>query len=379
MQLRNTDYTSLVKKVKENNSRIIVYGAGMIGQIIVPYLVRKYNLYSHIDCFIDTDKRKKGQKIYIDNYIYEIKNTDYLEENKDNQIILITNSKYSKVLEFLDNIQTLESTDGYIVPIMQLHEIEENNNCIIIEKKYKTQLIPKKIHYCWFGKKEMPQFLCSCINSWREKCPDYEIIEWNEDNYDINRHEFTKEAYTNGKYGFVTDVARLDILYENGGIYLDTDVTLLKNLDNCLYQEGFIGTEKWGNINSGGGCGFMKEQAMLKKLIDYRENFQFMMSDGSLNIETNGVYESKPFLDAGFRPDNTMQEIEGVTIYPSYVNHPYDYMSCETHLRNATMSVHHFFGGWMEEEDRKNRRKTQEEYKCIINRIEKTESELYGR
>ena len=379
MQLRNTDYTSLVKKVKENNSRIIVYGAGMIGQIIVPYLVRKYNLYSHIDCFIDADKRKKGQKIYIDNYIYEIKNTDYLEENKDNQIILITNSKYSKVLEFLDNIQTLESTDGYIVPIMQLHEIEENNNCIIIEKKYKTQLIPKKIHYCWFGKKEMPQFLCSCINSWREKCPDYEIIEWNEDNYDINRHEFTKEAYTNGKYGFVTDVARLDILYENGGIYLDTDVTLLKNLDNCLYQEGFIGTEKWGNINSGGGCGFMKEQAMLKKLIDYRENFQFMMSDGSLNIETNGVYESKPFLDAGFRPDNTLQEIEGVTIYPSYVNHPYDYMSCETHLRNATMSVHHFFGGWMEEEDRKNRRKTQEEYKCIINRIEKTESELYGR
>lgn len=379
MRLRNTDYISLAKKIKENNNQVIVYGAGMIGQIIVPYLVRKYNLYSHIDCFIDTDKRKKGQKIYIDNYIYEIKNTDYLEENKDNQIILITNSKYSKVLEFLDNIQTLESTDGYIVPIMQLHEIEENNNCIIIEKKYKTQLIPKKIHYCWFGKKEMPQFLCSCINSWREKCPDYEIIEWNEDNYDINRHEFTKEAYTNGKYGFVTDVARLDILYENGGIYLDTDVTLLKNLDNCLYQEGFIGTEKWGNINSGGGCGFMKEQAMLKKLIDYRENFQFMMSDGSLNIETNGVYESKPFLDAGFRPDNTLQEIEGVTIYPSYVNHPYDYMSCETHLRNATMSVHHFFGGWMEEEDRKNRRKTQEEYKCIINRIEKTESELYGR
>lgn len=379
MRLRNTDYISLAKKIKENNNQVIVYGAGMIGQILVPYLVRKYNLYSHIDCFIDTDKRKKGQKIYIDNYIYEIKNTDYLEENKDNQIILITNSKYSKVLEFLDNIQTLESTDGYIVPIMQLHEIEENNNCIIIEKKYKTQLIPKKIHYCWFGKKEMPQFLCSCINSWREKCPDYEIIEWNEDNYDINRHEFTKEAYTNGKYGFVTDVARLDILYENGGIYLDTDVTLLKNLDNCLYQEGFIGTEKWGNINSGGGCGFMKEQAMLKKLIDYRENFQFMMSDGSLNIETNGVYESKPFLDAGFRPDNTLQEIEGVTIYPSYVNHPYDYMSCETHLRNATMSVHHFFGGWMEEEDRKNRRKTQEEYKCIINRIEKTESELYGR
>lgn len=379
MRLRNTDYISLAKKIKENNNQVIVYGAGMIGQILVPYLVRKFNLYSNIDCFIDIDKRKKGQKVQIDNYAYEIKDPDYLKENKDNQLILITNSKYGRVLEFLDNVQTLETTEGYIVPIMQLHEIEENNNCIIIEKKYKTQLIPKKIHYCWFGKKEMPQFLCSCINSWREKCPDYEIIEWNEDNYDINRHEFTKEAYTNGKYGFVTDVARLDILYENGGIYLDTDVTLLKNLDNCLYQEGFIGTEKWGNINSGGGCGFMKEQAMLKKLIDYRENFQFMMSDGSLNIETNGVYESKPFLDAGFRPDNTLQEIEGVTIYPSYVNHPYDYMSCETHLRNATMSVHHFFGGWMEEEDRKNRRKTQEEYKCIINRIEKTESELYGR
>ena len=379
MRLRNTDYISLAKKIKENNNQVIVYGAGMIGQILVPYLVRKFNLYSNIDCFIDIDKRKKGQKVQIDNYAYEIKDPDYLKENKDNQLILITNSKYGRVLEFLDNVQTLETTEGYIVPIMQLHEIEKNDKCIIIERKFKTQLIPKKIHYCWFGRNPLPDSAKKCIESWRKFFPVYEIKEWNEDNYDINRHKFTEEAYENGKYGFVTDVARLDILYENGGIYLDTDVTLLKNLDNCLYQEGFIGTEKWGNINSGGGCGFMKGQSMLKRIIDYRENIQFIMLDGSFNLETNGVYETKPFLDAGFRPDNTLQEIEGVTIYPSYVNHPYDYMSCETNLNNATMSIHHFVGGWMEEEDRKNRRITQKEYKSIMNRIEKTESELHGR
>ena len=200
-------------------------------------------------------------------------------------------------------------------------------------------------------------------------CPDYEIIEWNENNYNVNRHDFTKEAYEAGKYGFVSDMARIDILYENGGIYLDTDVTLIKSLDDLLYQDGFIGTEKWGNINSGGGCGFAVGHAMLKKMLDYREQFHFILEDGSLNMETNGMYETIPFLNEGFKPNNRLQTVGNVTVYPSYINHPYDYMSCETHKKAVTVSVHHFYGGWMEDMDLLNRKNTQNQYLGIVNRM----------
>lgn len=150
---------------------------------------------------------------------------------------------------------------------------------------------------------------------------------------------------------------------------MDTDVMLNKNLDELLYQDGFVGTEKWGNVNTGGGCGFTAGHPMLKELLQYREQFHFVFDDGSLNTETNGVYETIPFLQRGFSPNNILQTVGGVTIYPSYVNHPYDYMSCELHYREATVSVHYFYGGWMEEDEKLNRKKTQEKYKEIIYRI----------
>lgn len=368
MILRNSDYVSLAKKIKDNKSRVIIYGAGMIGQIIVPYLVREYGLYDTIDCFIDMDKRKKGKRISIDKYSYEIRTPDYLEEYCRNQVLLITNSHFFPVLKFLDTIAALNNTEAYIIPMMQIHEIDIAPP-IKIKRLSQNSLIPQKIHYCWFGEKQLPDFLQKCIQSWSVLCPEYEIVEWNEKNYDVNRHKFTKEAYEQSKYGFVTDMARLDILYENGGIYLDTDVTLVKNLDDCLYQSGFIGVEKWGNVNTGGGCGFIKNHPMLRKIIEYRDQFSFVMEDGSLNVETNGVYETRPFLEAGFKPNNTLQFIDGVTVYPSYINHPYDYMSCEMQKKESTVSIHHFYGGWLEEEERINRINTHNEYETIIKRI----------
>lgn len=368
MILTSGNYESLVKQVTKHSLKIVIYGVGMIGQIIVPFLIKEYSLYKYIDCFIDMDERKRGQVIRIENYQYEIKTPDYLERIDENYVILITNSNFFSVVNFLDSIQNLNYVKGYIVPMMQIHEME-NSESIMINRLYDRQLIPKVIHYSWFGKKDKPDFLSMCIDSWKRYCPDYEIIEWNEDNYDIGRHSYTKEAYGKEKYGFVTDVARLDILYENGGIYLDTDVTLEKSLDDLLYQKGFIGTEKWGNINSGGGCGFVKHHPMLKKIIDYRDLFHFVLEDGSLNLDTCGMYETKLFLEAGFKPNNKLQNICDVTIYPSYINHPYDYMSCDTHKKESTISVHHFYGGWIDQEEQLNRKRTQVLYNKIKNRM----------
>jgi len=369
MILKNSDYESLAKKIKDEDKRIIVYGAGVIGQVIIPYLIKEYNLSRYLDCFIDIDKRKKGSLINICGGEYQVTTPDYIESVEENNILLITNSRFFPILEFLDGIENLKNVEGYIVPIMQIFELKKAESIEIIRES-NEQLIPKKIHYCWFGGGELPEFLKKCIDSWKVLCPDYEIIEWNEDNYDVNRHVYTREAYAHKKYGFVSDLARLDILYENGGIYLDTDVTLEKNLDALLYQDGFIGVEKWGNINTGGGCGFIKKHPMLKKVIEYRDSFHFELPDGSLNIETNGMYETRPFLEEGFKPCNILQEVADVKIYPAYVNHPYDYMSCEIHRKGATISVHHFYGGWMEKDIRRNRENTQKKYKEILKRIE---------
>ena len=369
MKLKNGSFTDMAKVIKEQKKRIIVYGAGMIGQIIIPYLVEEYDLRKYLDCFIDADKRKEGTFINIEGKDFVVRQPDYLETVDDNVIILVTNSKFFPIVKFLDGIENLNNIDTYIIPMMQIVAIE-NAESIKISRDSKEQIIPKIIHYCWFGGKEKSKFLQNCIASWKEFCPDYEIIEWNEDNYDVSRHAYTEEAYKNGKYGFVTDVARLDILYEHGGLYLDTDVTLLKNIDDLLYQQGFIATEKWGNVNTGGGCGFVKEHPLLKELIDYRDGYHFVMEDGSFNIETCGMYETRVFIGHGFKPSNELQRIEGITVYPSYVNHPYDYMSCADQRKETTVSIHHFYGGWMEEEDRLNRANTQNSYLEIKKRIE---------
>ena len=370
MILRNNTYQEIAKEVIQDSKKIIVYGAGMIGQIIIPFLVGEYNLFEYVECFVDMDKRKIGNKIEISDFSYEIKHPEYLNIIDEDHIILITNSKFIPILKYLDGITSLNNVTGYIVPVIQLHGINISSH-IELEHRNDTQLIPKTIHYCWFGGNEKPVFLTKCIESWREHCPDYEIIEWNESNYDVSRHKFTKEAYDNKKYGFVTDLARLDILYEHGGIFMDTDVSIIKPLDDLLFQPGFIGVEKWGNINSGGGCGFIKGHPMLKKLIDYRDGFSFVLDDGSFNIETNGLYETVPFIEEGFKPNNTLQIVSDITVYPSSVMHPYDYMSCELRQNDSTVSIHHFYGGWMEEDDRLNRLKTQNAYQLVLDRMKK--------
>ena len=356
MKLRNSNYAEFAKNVREHNIRIIIYGAGMIGQIVIPHIIETYRLHDYVECYVDMDKRKTGKKIVIGYAEYEIKTPDILKDAVENTVILLTNSKFYPVVDFLDKIEALENVDCYIVPMMQMIE--------------QRPMIPKTIHYCWFGGKMLPDFLKECIASWRELCPDYEIVQWDESNYDVNKFEYTKQAFENGKFGFVTDVARLDILYQHGGIYMDTDVKLIKPLDELLYQKGFVGVERWGNINTGGGVGVIPHHPMIEEMLDYRLKFPFVLHDGSFNIETNGLYETTPFIRHGMRIDNTLQIINGMTVYPASVFHPYDYMSCIENIEDDTMAIHYFYGGWMEEDDRKNRSNTQDKYEAIMKRME---------
>ncbi len=370
MILRNSDYASLAQYIKADNHPVIIYGSGMIGRIVVPFFIRKYNLYDNLLYYVDMDAVKQGSAITIDGHNYVVRDPSILTKATKDTVVLITNSKFTPIVKYLDGFENLDEARGYIIPIMQIytHENDEHTQITGITNE---PIIPKVIHYCWFSKKTLPKSLAACIESWRKMCPDYEIKQWDESNYDVNKYLYTREAYANGRFGFVTDVARLDILYENGGVYFDTDVTLIKNIDDLLYQKAFIGVEKWGNINSGGGCGAIKHHQMIKNMLEYRKDVHFVNEDGSLNIETNGLYETGVFIEHGMRVDNTLQTVNDVTVYPSSVFHPYDYMSCNTDLKIDTCGIHHFSGGWMDEADYTNRANTQGQYRQMLERMNK--------
>ncbi len=367
MKLKSSTYEQMANFIQAEHKRVIVYGAGMIGQIVVPFIATKYGIDEYIDFYVDRDIRKIGEHIKIGDRDIEIKSPDVLDEVQGNPVIILTNSKFFSVIDFLDKKESLKDAECFIIPIIQKNLADEDGKGMGISGQ--QSFIPKVIHYCWFGGKEIPDFLKRCMGSWAEKCPDYEIKRWDETNFDVSKYLFTKQAYEKGRYGFVSDVARLDILYNHGGIYMDTDVKLIKPFGNLINCKGFVGTEKWGNINSGGGIGAVPHHPMIKEMLDYRAGFSFFHDDGTLNIETNGLYETIPFLKRGCRVDNTFQTINDMAVYPASVFHPYDYMSCEERITENTISIHYFHGGWMDETDKKNRSDTQDKYKAVLERM----------
>ena len=138
-------------------------------------------------------------------------------------------------------------------------------------------MIPKVIHYCWFGGNTKNEMVLKCMESWKKYCPDYKVVEWNEDNFDVNMCRFTKEAYESKKWAFVSDVARLHILYNYGGVYLDTDIELKENIDEWLQYDGWFAFQYDNTIATGLGCASIKKNKIVKLLLDDYKNRRFWM------------------------------------------------------------------------------------------------------
>ncbi len=372
LKLKNLSYMDWSREIKREDKKIIIYGAGMIGQIAVPDLMQRFNLEHYLLFYVDADPYKFGKTVTIGNCGYEIKMPEalrsYCSKNK-NVTLLITNSHFEPVTAALDSLAELDGIEACILPIMQIEEGKKEEKTAPIRSS-KKPIIPKVIHYCWFSGKAMPDSFKRCIESWEKYCPDYEIRRWDEGNYDITKNQYMKTAYEKEKWGFVPDYARLDILYNYGGIYIDTDVELVRNLDELLYQPAFCGVEKWGNINMGGCSGAVKGHPMIRRLIEARENVSFIREDGSLNLETCGIYETQPFIKEGMRVNNQVQTVCGMTVYSSDYFHPYDYMSGELTMTKNTFSIHHFNGGWLDDKAKAQREKTQKQYQAILQRME---------
>lgn len=228
------------------------------------------------------------------------------------------------------------------------------------KRKKENMSIPKKIHYCWFGHGEIPERDQRCIESWKKFCPDYEIILWNEDNYDVAQIPYTKEAYEARRWAFVSDFARIDIVCKYGGVYMDTDVELIRPLDSMLEYSGFAGTEADSNcIAFGLGFGAEAGLEILHELCEYYKTLTFQNEDGSLNMKPNPIIVTEYLREKkGIRLEpNQKQYVEDLAIFPPEYFCPQNYSTGKTTITEKTISIHHYHASWQTEEEIKELRK----------------------
>jgi hypothetical protein len=212
--------------------------------------------------------------------------------------------------------------------------------------------IPKKIHYCWLGRNPKPKSVLKCIESWKKYCPDYEIIEWNEDNLDISSHLYSKQAYDAKAWAFATDYFRLWIVYTYGGIYLDTDVQIIRSLDPLLQNRAFMGFESETSIASGLGFGAEAGSEFLAENMKIYESLEFLNPDGSYNRLPAPAYSTEVARRHGLTNDTgKIQQVLDLTCYPREYFSPKDYFTGRTRITGNTYTIHHYDSTWFTPEE----------------------------
>ena len=212
-------------------------------------------------------------------------------------------------------------------------------------------MIPKKIHWCWFGGGEKSPETLRLIEGWKRLLPDYDWKEWNESNFDVDAWPYAREALEAGKYAFVSDVARLHALTAEGGIYLDTDVELLGSFGPFLSDPAFLGFEARDSLSTA-VMGFSEGHSVPRALLRSYRDRHFVLPDGSLDLTTNVAYLSAWFLGRGLRPNGRRQRVRDVEIYPEHYFSPNSLPQVFALPPLGAVTIHHFGGSWKDAHSR---------------------------
>ena len=216
-------------------------------------------------------------------------------------------------------------------------------------------MIPKIIHYCWFGRNPMPELALKCMASWKKFCPDYQVMEWNEDTFDLSSAPlYVRQAYEAKKWAFVTDFVRLQVVYEHGGIYLDTDVELCKPLESLLKNRAYFGFENPNNVATGLGFGAEKGHPLLKEMIDDYAHIPFILPDGSFDLTPCPKRNTDVLLRHGLVQNGQLQILaDQVCILPAEYLCPIAFNTGKMRKTRKTVSIHWFSASWHTEAERK--------------------------
>lgn len=341
MILRNCCLAEFAQRVQ--NKKVFCFGA-----FVMPIGMCNENpqlkLETLIDYMVDNDSNKHNKDFDLCGHMKKILSAKQMAEIADeNSVIIITSMYYVSIIEQLNNISLLDNVECYVYPLIKAFY---SNYEIISPRTTHKQLIPKTIHYFWFGGNPKSNLINNCIESWRKFCPDYDIIEWNESNYDVNKNRFTSEAYKEKKWAFVSDYARLDILYRYGGVYMDTDVELIKSLDELLYNKAYFGFGNYGRVASGLGFGCVKNHELVKELLDMYNSISFDDSKKQNDLITNTMRETVVFENNGLIQNNKFQIIKKASVFPSDFFAPMIPGTNMSNYTENTVSVHHNNFSW---------------------------------
>ena len=340
--LKNCGPEELKKRIKEK--KIFFYGAGRT----LESGLERYCSDLSVEAIIDKDSLKWNTYVKNNNEKIPITSLDSLisdvkKYGKDNIVLLITSQFYAAdIIEELDCIKELDGLTCYSLFLVrntreELHKFEFTVG---------TQLIPKKLHYIWLGGKELPGEFKRNLETWKKFNPDYEIIRWDESNYDLNKNDFIKEAYASEKWSKVANYARMDILYQYGGIYMDTDVEVLKSLDCLLNDECFFCLGNQDSVNNGCGLGAVKGHFIIKEIMEEFEGKHFDTQKGGFGMRSAHNFMNPAVKRYGFKLENRYQRIGGVVLYPKEVMSPLTFGDLEDFFCERTLSIHYEAGSW---------------------------------
>jgi hypothetical protein len=351
------------------NKTLICFGAGLqltraceaFGDI---------SFFNQIDFIADNDKAKLSFSFSgLEKPIYPIEQC--LKYAKKQPVILITMVDCFDVIEQLELISELNNCECFVYNLVRNfvkpYHLPKNRT---LKEHLK---IPKTIHYCWFGGKPIRDDFIAYIDTWKKYCPDYEIVIWDESNYDYKQNEYMYEAYKQKKWGFVPDYARLDIIYNYGGVYLDTDVELIRNIDDLLCDDAFCGFASRSSVSNGLGFGAVIGFPLILELMKIYDKVSFFNEYGSLNLTASPTFQTEFFRSKGLVLNNTLQKIQDMTIYPSDVLDPFDHITQTFLVTDNTYSIHHYAGTWVSDARHEKTKILREKYRCLAEMINKQE------
>jgi hypothetical protein len=204
-------------------------------------------------------------------------------------------------------------------------------------------MIPKKIHYCWFGRGEKPKLAQKCIASWKKYCPDFEIIEWNEDNFDVNLNGYTQMCYEQKKYAFLSDYVRLKVLLEHGGVYFDTDVEVVRSFEKLLAHPAFFGFEDDAHVNTGVGFGCEAGNSVIKTMLEEYDP----LLDGEHGVIGCPILNTQALVKHGLVLNGSSQKLSDAAVYCAEWFNPYDDPTGRLNKTSNTHSIHWYAKSWL--------------------------------
>ena len=293
-----------------------------------------------VDYILDNDKRKDGKIIQVNGKEIQLISIERFSElGLGNYALIIMPVFMLDIVKQIDKLSVFNEVPTYIYAFL-MNRVEEVPFSF---RSMKEPRIPKTIHYLWFGGKDLPDNYKKNIESWKRYCPDFEIVRWDESNYDMEKVPFMRQAREARCWAYVTDYARKDILYHYGGIYFDTDVEVVKPFEDLLYNDFFVGRDDVANINSGSGMGAAKGNLLMKALRDDYYDRKFTDENGKIVAKACGVYETALLIKYGYQPNHIFQQIsDGTVIFPRDVLCPISWIGLPDQYTENTCSIHKF-------------------------------------